>query len=120
MIEWINDNLENIEETEAKERETLSITNTMLTNALQTRYETSKTKLIKLKHQKVQCKKIEKQILSNTDLVQIQILESDLSIIYVEIKALSLFANDSKNLVEKLKKKTKLHKDHITKLHKDR
>ena len=120
MIEWINDNLENIEETEAKERETLSITNTMLGNALKTRDETGKTKSIELKHQKVQHKKIERQILSNTDLVQIQILQSDLSRIDVEIKALTSFVNDSKKLVEKLKKKTKLHKDHIMKLRKDR
>ena len=120
IIEWINDNLENIEEMEAKEREMLSITNTMLTNALQTRDEIDKTTSIKLKHQKVQRKEIQKELKKNTDLVQIQILRSNLSEIDVQIEALNSFMNDSKQLVEKLKKKTKLHKDNIAKLRKDR
>ena len=120
MTEWINDDLEDIEETEAKERGLLSITNTMLGNALKTRDETGKTKSIELKHQKVQRKQIEKQLLKTTDLLQIQILQSNLSRIDVEIKALTSFVNNSKKLVDTLKNKIKLHKDRIVKLRKER
>ena len=88
MIEWINDNLENVEEAEKKEREMLKITNIILENTLLTRDKIGKTSSIELKHQKVEHKDIEKQILSNTDLVQIQILHSNLSAINMHIETL--------------------------------
>ena len=62
MIEWINDTLENIEEMEAKERESLRITNTMLKNTLKKVDETDKTTSIKIKHHKVQRKQIQKEL----------------------------------------------------------
>ena len=62
IIEWINDKLENIEDMEAKERESLSIINTMLINAFHTKDEADKTTSIELKHHKAQCKQIQKEL----------------------------------------------------------
>ena len=98
----------------------LNVTHIMLDNALLTREEMGKTSSIELKHQKVEHKDIEKQILSNTDLVQIQILQYNLSVINLHIETLSSYLHDSKLLVESLKKKIKRLKDNIAKLHKER
>ena len=43
LIDWMNDDLEQIEEGKIIERELLSTTNIMLRNALQTRDEMNKT-----------------------------------------------------------------------------
>ena len=92
----------------------------MLKNALQTRDETDKTTPIELKHQKFQCKQIQKELKKNTDLLWIQILQSDLSKIGAHIETLNSFVKDLNKLIETLRKKTKLHKDNIVQLHKDR
>ena len=62
MVDWINYDLENIDEVERNKREMLSITNIILRNSLQTRDEMDKTSSIELKHQKVQCKETKKKI----------------------------------------------------------
>ena len=59
MMEWVNDDLENIEDAETNEREMLRVSNLMLSTALQQRDEMEKTTLIELKHQKVQYKAIQ-------------------------------------------------------------
>ena len=51
---------------------------------------------------------------------QIKIEELSLSAIHKEIKKLNSSVRDSKALVEKVRKKIKLHKDNITKLRKER
>ena len=62
MMEWVNDDLENIEDAETNEREMLRVSNLMLSTALQQRDEMGKTTLIELKHQKVQYKAIQNAI----------------------------------------------------------
>ena len=53
MVDWINYNLEDIDEVERNKREMLMLANIMLRNALQKREEMEKTSSIGLKHQKV-------------------------------------------------------------------
>ena len=62
MMDWVNDELENIKEAETKKREMLRVSNLMLSKALNQRDEIDKTTLIKLKHRKVQHKAIQKEI----------------------------------------------------------
>ena len=120
MMDWINLDIENIEEAEMNERKLLSNANILLDKALKTREEISNTTSIVLKYEKVRRREISKNIKLITDLVTLQDLQSHLSETDAKITDLNSLVQSSKNTVERLKKATKVHKDNISKLRKNR
>ena len=119
-MDWINLDIENIEEAEMNERKLLSNANILLDKALKTRAEISNTTSIVLKDEKVRRREISNNIKLITDLVTLQDLQSRLSETDAKITDLNSLVQSSKNTVERLKKATKVHKDNISKLRKNR
>ena len=113
LIDFINDDLEQIEQGETIERELLSTTNTMLRNALETRDEMKKTSSIELKHQKVQLKEYKNKFKKTTHLLEIQLLKSHVSRIEEQIEILNSSVKDSQRLIKRIKKKIAFHKSNI-------
>lgn len=120
LIDFINDDLEEIEQGETIERELLSTAKTMLRKALETRDEMKKTSSIELKHQKVQLKEYKNKLKQTTDLLQAQLIKSNVSRIEQQIEMLQSSVKDSQGLVERIRKKIALHKSNISKHRKER
>ena len=120
MMDWINLDIENIEEAEINERNLLSDANILLDKALKTKKEIGNTTSIVLKDHKVRRREISNKMKTITDLVKLQDLQSHLSETDAKIKELNSFVQSSKNTFENLKKLTKVHKENISNLQKNR
>lgn len=106
MVDWINYNLEDIDEVERNKREMLMLANIMLRNALQKREEMEKTSSIGLKHQKVWhtktkniIKKLPTWFRSNTSLMYTSSCTSSdytFEIYWFYLKCCTLFGTDTR------------------------